>query len=1339
MYNDVHDTEHQSSAEPEPKSSADGDSASALPSAAETAVGPASDPSHSVWSRVDRNLRWAPLSGKQGPYWHQVIRRVVTDLDTNEIILDQPIDPKVDKREYMTHLPRTTHRVQTDLWFRPQEKPCPTECLTVRQQRQLDSQVRELQQTSFHAGKRLLVAEVFSPPRFATAAQELGFSALSFDLKNGYDFSQKGVRDQVAKMLHDNPPELLVVCPPCTYEGGWHNLNERYMDPQVALQKRLQSRMFIRFACQLFEQQVSLGKRAIFEHPSGARTWTYEEMVRLLKRHHWCKCHMCMYGLRLPRHDKLIRKSTGLLVSHEDMLSLGRCCPGKKHPDHHCHDVIAGSAPGVGQISTFAAQYTPSFVDAVLRTVPKFAQAVERQLVQLVDHTEQHENEILVSSKQELHSEDEAVVLRALHKVHKNLGHPSSQDLVRVLKHGGASDKALELARALKCDFCLNQARPKVPLPAKSSRHTQFNQCLGIDVKFLPGWKPGQKIKALNLVDQASCFQIMVPFHERETSVLLRTLVEDHWFRWAGAPAEVIMDPAQTMLGEHLQSLFEAHGTNVKFIAAEAHWQLGRTENHGGWFARVLEKMLQERSPMDRISWEHCVKYAHVKNQMIQNYGFTPHQFVFGKNPNLPSDLLNEPLHVVPATAGLMDQEIEKAQSLRTSARKAVVELQDDKALRQALMSRPRVSQEFQAGELVAYWREQKYSHAQRTVVQGGCWHGTAMIIGRVGRNYIIAHRKQIFRCAPEQLRPATTEEKVLVQTPEAELLGIKDLIEGGTFKGKQYVDLVPGQYPPTMPGSANPHGPPVQLEPVESPEAVPISPRVPETASSLPQASEPMVVPDENMSPEPTDPSQNPLEPNPDTEMPGDAEASSSSYGPIRRRVRGKSDERAMFRPPAMREDDFIEIMREVVPRLVDQAVEHVRSPSDERTPAAKRELETAETPAPHRPRNLGEEALTVMHEPHCEEVLSVQEWQACENDIAVLIAAHIQKKATKELPPTGNSSQLQQLVNESKTAEWSTIVGKGAVKLHFGKKAQHIRDHFQDRFIGSRFVITRKATEKGLNVDVSDPSTYKIKSRWCLQGHLDPDLEQKAQDGALQSRTLSQPSRVLLMQILASYGWELQLGDIKGAFMEAGPLNPKYRPLYAKIPVGGIPNVPNDAVIEVTGNVYGQNDAPCAWFKTFDMEAKVAGWVPSRFDPCLYTLRSTHDSSLIGILGVHVDDSAVGGMGPEFEASIKHLKQRFPYRKWRRGSGEFCGAFYQQDPHTMTISMCQESFAETLKPAYIPKGVSAEKLLDAAQIRTLRGINGSLNWLANQSRPDLADRPALVSNVSQTQPSII
>ena len=49
-------------------------------------------------------------------------------------------------------------------------------------------------------------------------------------------------------------------------------------------------------------------------------------------------------------------------------------------------------------------------------------------------------------------------------------------------------------------------------------------------------------------------------------------------------------------------------------------------------------------------------------------------------------------------------------------------------------------------------------------------------------------------RTAPEQVH-ATSEEVTLLQTPDAELLGIKDLIEGGAFKSQQYLGLqVPSQ-----------------------------------------------------------------------------------------------------------------------------------------------------------------------------------------------------------------------------------------------------------------------------------------------------------------------------------------------------------------------------------------------------------------------------------------------------------------------------------------------------------------------------------------------------------------
>ena len=187
------------------------------------------------------------------------------------------------------------------------------------------------------------------------------------------------------------------------------------------------------------------------------------------------------------------------------------------------------------------------------------------------------------------------------------------------------------------------------------------------------------------------------------------------------------------------------------------------------------------------------------------------------------------------------------------------------------------------------------------------------------------------------------------------------------------------------------------------------------------------------------------------------------------------------------------------------------------------------------------------------------------------------------------------------------------------------------------------------------------------------------------MQSPTLSQHSRVLLVQILVSHRWTLDLGDIKGAFMEAGPLDPRYRPLFAHVPSGGIPSVPPDAGL-LTGNVYGQNDAPAAWYRTFDHEACGAGWTRSRFDPCLYTLRTSGpESTLVGVMGVHVDDIAIGGMGPLYQQSIEQLRRRFPFRKWRTGAGEFCGAFmrflqsrsYYQRGFDVSILLCRRSQA--------------------------------------------------------------
>ena len=230
----------------------------------------------------------------------------------------------------------------------------------------------------------------------------------------------------------------------------------------------------------------------------------------------------------------------------------------------------------------------------------------------------------------------------------------------------------------------------------------------------------------------------------------------------------------------------------------------------------------------------------------------------------------------------------------------------------------------------------------------------------------------------------------------------------------------------------------------------------------------------------------------------------------------------------------------------------------------------------------------------------------------------------------------------------------------------------------------------------------------------------------------------RATLFQLIASNRWRLRLGDIKEAFLSSGELQAQYRPLYARLPPGGIPEIPSHAIIEVVGHIYGLNSAPSAWQRTLTSALLEAGFTQSKYDPCLFYMRE--DGQLTGIYGVHVDDCATGGVGAKYESALESLKQRFEFRKWRLDDGEFCGARYTQDPESGSISMTQSKFCDKLHPLRMSRTRQAEKgqLLTTEEVRCLRAINGGLNWLASQSRPDLSTQVSF-SQQSFPDPSVV
>ena len=121
-------------------------------------------------------------------------------------------------------------------------------------------------------------------------------------------------------------------------------------------------------------------------------------------------------------------------------------------------------------------------------------------------------------------------------------------------------------------------------------------------------------------------------------------------------------------------------------------------------------------------------------------------------------------LNFIPATASLYEETLAKQVATRQAAREAIIELQDERFLRIALASRNRPAPHYSLGMYVAYGRSQTW---QKGVLDNqGRWHGPAIVVGQVGRNLIVLHKRSIFRCAPEHVRPSTESEKMLVVIP---------------------------------------------------------------------------------------------------------------------------------------------------------------------------------------------------------------------------------------------------------------------------------------------------------------------------------------------------------------------------------------------------------------------------------------------------------------------------------------------------------------------------------------------------------------------------------------------
>ena len=100
------------------------------------------------------------------------------------------------------------------------------------------------------------VVEVFSPPRFAKLAAVKGVECVSADLATGWDFRRPADRAAMRSCVQESKPDLLILCPPCTWAGGWYHLNRCYMSDEECREKDRLTKLFVNFSAELAQDQL---------------------------------------------------------------------------------------------------------------------------------------------------------------------------------------------------------------------------------------------------------------------------------------------------------------------------------------------------------------------------------------------------------------------------------------------------------------------------------------------------------------------------------------------------------------------------------------------------------------------------------------------------------------------------------------------------------------------------------------------------------------------------------------------------------------------------------------------------------------------------------------------------------------------------------------------------------------------------------------------------------------------------------------------------------------------------------------------------------------------------
>ena len=918
-----------------------------------------------------------------------------------------------------------------------------------------------------------------------------------------------------------------------------------------------------------------------------------------------------------------------------------------------------------------------------------------------------------------------------IRKIHKNLGHPNAQKLAIVLREQKCDQKIIDALSDFHCSVCHEMSQPKRARPASLPEEREFNDCIGGDLVVWTN-RQGKQFVFIHIIDAATNFHQAVQVHQTDAQGLFEGF-RQAWLHWAGPCKQMIIDNESGLCSEHFGVLAQREDIHLKVIAAYAHWQLGKTERHGA----ILQHMLSKCELDSPILHDHDFSSAldqccAAKNSLARHKGYTPEILVLGKSRKLPaSNSSDQPDASQYLAASDTPEGVAFRQQLakRESARRAFVEMDNHDRLRRATLRKHCPNRGYHhSGVRVMFWKTGQGETP-------GKWIGPAQVIVQESDTVVwLSYITRVYRIPPEHVRLLSEREAQQFVRDESHASSkLPEISKSGIF---QYEDLTgEGAINPDRPEDienpegtvsnqpsegghshnigqpdAEPSGPPSLEEHIET-ESDGISPSTP-ADSFVPDVSG-------------IDPAAIPV---PASET--DEELIAEDYWVVQDNCIMKVHEKprdTLFLPHLdpdcpinvlTLKPDRTTHMRALQSSTIDQKVDRWDNYQFEE----KQDIEWVGVTIFHvedrveEPCNMcHEEVLTISQDQYweCEIILShqdIQQLQRTEVDATAFLVSSA-KKQRAEVKLKDLTDEQRREFAKAKEKEVDQWLSTGTVQAI-------LRDRIPAaNILRSRWILTWKDVDEIEAKEIG--KQRKAKARLVILGYEDPNLTEIPRD----SPTLQKESRSLILRYCASQKWHIRSSDIKTAFLRGPRRDDRVLgvdpPDELRKKLGLKPN----EICELLKSAYGLVNAPFLWYQELRETLLTLGFSISPLDPCLFTLQG-QNGVVHGHIGIHVDDGLCCG-DAIFDKAITDLEKRFPFGTKRDGKFTFTGICIHQEQNGK-IHLDQRDYINNIPPINIPRErrKGEDSVVTESARQELRGLIGSLQYAASNTRPDISSR---------------